>query len=1112
MFKELGTPNPEPNNLSSCENYIMPGLNIFTSNRLEILAEQLSGIVGNPVGSALSSPLSGEIIVVQSKGIERWLSMELARHNNISANIFFPFPNAWLNEIFKKLIPDMPEESLFDPDVMTFRIMDILPECEDRSGFESIKKYLIDDKSKQKLFQLSEKISKTFDQYLVFRPEIIFKWEKGKEDHWQAELWRELISGNANQHRAWLRKALIQKIRSRSDKISDLSLSDLPGRIFIFGISYLPPFHTQVFVELSGIVQVNFFILNPCKVYWADIVSDKEKNRIKRKYVAGVSSFDDLHLETGNRLLASMGKQGRDFFELISGFDCELYELFEDRAENDMLSYVQSDILYLRDRKHAENKFLINTETDTSIQVHSCHSPMREIEVLHDNLLAMFEKNPELGPKDIVVMTPDIETYAPFIHAVFDVQAYDSLRIPFSIADRSIRKKSRIIDSFLSILDLRNSRLGADRIISLLESAGIKEKFEMTESDIQIIRRWINDTRIRWGIDAASRTRLNLPAFPENTWRAGIDRMLLGYAMPGHEKNMFCGILPYDNIEGNEVKILGRFLEFLDRVFKCVNDLSQPETLSKWVNILNFIIDMFFPRDDPKNDNDIEYEIQLIRYILDDISRKQDLSGFDKNISIEVIKTYLETRFEREDSGSGFISGGVTFCAMLPMRSIPFKVVCLAGMNNDAFPRDSKTLSFDIIAKNPKPGDRLRRNDDKYLFLEALISAKKKLYISYVGQSIEDNTQIPPSVVVSELLDYIEKSFYAPEKCILDHVIIRHRLQAFSPEYFKRDSQLFSYAEENFIDSKRSFESNMALHFVSTGLSEPSEEWKSLNIDRLTIFFTNPVKFLFEKRLEIYLEAVSPVSDDREVFTLEGIEKYHVEQKLFQNCISGFDLRHSLPVYRAMGRLPYGNAGEFYYRESEVDVEDFVSRIDNFKKKLSPVQVDLNISDFKITGVLDNIFEFGPVNIRYAKRKSKDLLKSWIYHLVLCSLTDQDYLKKSYLACKDETWEFDPVKESKDMLENLLALYWQGLSKPLHFFPETSIDYAKRTLVKNENWRTALNYSKKKWIGGYYRGSWSESDNPYYNLCFSKTDPLDDEFRKIAEKVFTPFFKYCRKV
>jgi len=449
---------------------------------------------------------------------------------------------------------------------------------------------------------------------------------------------------------------------------------------------------------------------------------------------------------------------------------------------------------------------------------------------------------------------------------------------------------------------------------------------------------------------------------------------------------------------------------------------------------------------------------------------------------------------------------------MLPMRSIPFKVVCFAGMNNDAFPRGSKILSFDIIAKDPKPGDRLRRNDDKYLFLEALISARKKLYISYVGQSIEDNTQIPPSVVVSELLDYIKEGFYVPEKCILDHVITKHRLQAFSPEYFKGNSKLFSYAEENFVDSRRTFGSEMALHFVSTGLSEPSEEWKTLDIETLCFFFTNPAKFLIERRLEIYLEETSPVSDDREAFTLEGIEKYHMEQRLFQNCISGFDLRDSLPVYRAMGRLPCGNVGEFYYRESGVNVEDFVGRIDDFKKNLSPIQVSLDVSDFKITGVLDNIFEFGLVNIRYANRKSKDLLKSWIYHLVLCLSDEQNYPKKSHLVCKDETWEFDPVRESKDILENLLALYWQGLSKPIHFFPETSLDYSQRTLMKNENRRTALNYSRKKWIGAYYKGGWSESDNPYYKLCFSKTDPFDKEFRKIAEKVFAPLLKHCRKI
>jgi exodeoxyribonuclease V gamma subunit len=173
-------------------------------------------------------------------------------------------------------------------------------------------------------------------------------------------------------------------------------------------------------------------------------------------------------------------------------------------------------------------------------------------------------------------------------------------------------------------------------------------------------------------------------------------------------------------------------------------------------------------------------------------------------VEIEVVKSCLENLLEHVNFGHGFISSGVTFCAMLPMRSIPFKVVCLVGMNMDAFPRESKILGFDLMAKNPRIGDRSRRNDDKYLFLEALISARNKLYISYVGQSIRDNTRISPSVLVSELIDYIKEGFGLSE----DEIVTFHRLQAFSSEYFNTDSKLFSYSNENFAASfSRRFQS-----------------------------------------------------------------------------------------------------------------------------------------------------------------------------------------------------------------------------------------------------------------------------------------------------------------
>ena len=504
-------------------------------------------------------PTFPEIIVVQSKGMERWLSMELARHNGICANCKFPFPNTFLQEITKKVMPDLPERSPFDPDIMVFGIMKTLPHCLELPGFEHLKRYLDDDTCDMKLFQISQKITDLFDQYLVFRPEMIFDWDQGRGSHWQAHLWRTLPSDKNRLHRARLRRTLLEKInRMPSDAAA------FPQRVSIFGISYLPPFYMETFVELAKKFQINFFLMNPCKEYWADIVSEPEIHKIREKHARYESAKEDLYLEEGNRLLASMGRSGRDFFSMISGLDCPVYELFEDNPKTTILSKIQSDILNLKDRKG-------HPDTDIapcpSIQFHSCHSPMREIEVLHDNLLAMFEEDPDLLPKDILVMTPDIESYAPVIQAVFDAQADRLRRIPFTIVDQSARRESRLLDVFMSLLDLKNSRLGVTSVLALLESQEIKEQFKLTQANVETAERWIRETYIRWGIDADFRRKFGLPDFSENTWEAGIKRLLLGYAMPGFDRRMFAGIVPHDHIEGKEVAILGKLLEFLDRVF-----------------------------------------------------------------------------------------------------------------------------------------------------------------------------------------------------------------------------------------------------------------------------------------------------------------------------------------------------------------------------------------------------------------------------------------------------------------------------------------------------------------------------------------------------------------
>jgi exodeoxyribonuclease V gamma subunit len=1075
----------------------MNGLNIFTSNHMETLAEQLAFIVRTP----LSSPFSPEIIVVQSKGMERWVAMELSRHNGICANCFFPFPNTFLQEMFKKTIPDLTEESSFDPLTMTFKIMKVLPECIHLPGFESLKRYLGDEDTGVKLFQISKRIGDLFDQYLVFRPEMIFKWEKGRDHHWQSNLWRKISSGKEHLHRAGLWKALLKKIRT-----SPRPKEHFPERVSIFGISYLPPFHLEAFVGISRLFQVNLFLMNPCKEYWGDIVSGRETRKIRKKHTRSNDISVELYLEEGHRLLASMGTLGRNFISLISDLDGQVFELFKENQGRTILEKIQSDILNLKNRRFSFLSCGLHDSSpgiDSSVQIHSCHSPMREIEVLHDNLLAMFEDDPVLLPKDIIVMTPDIHLYAPFVQAVFGAQMDEKKRIPFTIADQNIIKESRIIEGFMSILDLNNSRMSVNRVMTLLELPEIKEKFDISESEIEIIERWIRETNIRWGIDADHRRRIGLPVFSENTWKAGIERLLLGYAMPGFESKMFSGILPYDHIEGSEAKTLGKFIEFIDRLFNSVDSFNQARTLSGWSQYFSDIIEQFFA---PEQNS--EPEIHILRSILEDMPKKEALSGFEKTIKIEVAKSYLEGLLEDEHLRRGFISGGVTFCAMLPMRSIPFKVVCIVGMDSDAYPREAKKLEFDLMAKQPRTGDRNRRYDDKYLFLEALLSARNKLYISYVGQSIQDNARIQPSVLVSELIDCIKEGFGFSE----EQMVIFHRLQAFSPEYFRKNSKLFSYSYENFIASSKMFERKEVPPLISTTLPEPDKEFKDLSIKALCAFFNNPAKYLLEKRLGIYLNERSDILDERENFRLDHLGRYVLDQELVTKRLSGSNLKDIYPLTKASGELPHGNVGEYIFNEMSLDAEDFVRKFKDQTRdhRLEDLDVDLDIAGCKISDRVTDVYENGLIKTIYAKSKPKYLLNTWIYHLIICALLEQKRSALSFLLCKDAAWELKPVSSALDILKSLLDIYWKGISEPLHFFPVSSLEYVSTMLLKNRLQSAALKAAQIKWIGSDF--SHGESKDPYFERCFGRYNPLDKDFEKLSMEIFSPLLNHCREI
>jgi exodeoxyribonuclease V gamma subunit len=1070
----------------------MPGLTLFTSNRMEFLVELLSDVLKSP----LNHPLASEIILVQSKGMERWLSMELAQRNGICANVRFPYPIHFVYMLFREIILDLPEHSPYEPSIMSWDIMRILASFLDNPHFQVIKSYLEDGEYDLKQFQLSVRVADLFDQYLLFRPDMIIRWDRGLEDHWQAILWRELVREKGPIHRAALHDRFLQAMED-----SEIRLRTIPERISIFGISALPPFYIEILKILSSLRDVNLFLMNPCRAFWGDIVSDREMNRYiarrKGKHVLPA----ELHLEAGNRLLASMGALGREFFHIIGEIECAEVSEFFDPGEGSFLAAIQSDILNLRARENTGH--LPSMATDDSLKVHSCHSPLREIEVLQDVLLAFFHDNPLVHPSDVLVMIPDIERYAPFIQAVFSIPPDDSRWLPFTIADRGILHESDLIDTFLKLLDLAGSRFGASEVIDILETAAVRSKFFLAEEDLALIHHWVRETGIRWGIDGQSKGAFDLPSYPWNTWRAGLDRLLLGYAMTDSpEDELFMGILPFSDIGGGNTETLGHFLQFTETFFRCMAALQEKKTLSRWGDFLLEILEAFF--------SDDEYHLkdrQAVRRVIHELTEIHASSGFAEIIGLDVIKAWLRQNLKERGFGAGFLTGGVTFCTILPMRSIPFKVICLVGINDDAYPRQSNRLGFDLMAASHRIGDRSRRMDDRYLFLEAILSARQKLHISYIGQNVKDNSPRPPSVLVSELLDYVEEGF---GETVRDEICVHHRLQAFNPAYFSGSGKLFSYSAENLRAAHSAVSDRREkVPYIASVLSEPEAEWKTIDVESLGYFFSNPSRFLLRHRLGIHLSEEPAVMDENEPFELNKLEAYLIRQDIVVRSLQEKPLRDVYTHIQASGRLPHGTPGICSYDNLVASTKDFITKlqphINGGKKEC--VAVDIAVEGFQLTGRLVNIYPEALVSYRLAKAKGRDRLKAWISHLLLNHLHDHTAVRKTILVCEDRTFRYSPVEDAKENLRNLLDIYWMGLRKPLHFFPESSLAFAERA-AKGADDDKAMRAANGKWDAFAF----PEKDDVYYDLCFRQIDPLDAEFRELAVAIFTPMLRHEEQI
>jgi exodeoxyribonuclease V gamma subunit len=1062
----------------------MNSMNVYTSSSLVRLSARLAQTLSDQP----AAPLARETIVTLSNGMGRWLSMELAAAQGVCAGIDFCFPNDTLDTCFRAVIPDIPESSPFARDTMTWRIAALLPPLLHLPAFTTLRAYLGDRSDDRRLLQLSRTLADTFDQYTIFRPQMILEWDKGKEDDWQALLWRALTSSSPGMHRA----ALLHRFRQNLEA-GNMALEKLPPRITLFGISFLPPFHLEVFSLLSRFIDVDIYLLNPCGSYWGDLLSEKQKASLALSpdLSAGALEF----YETGNPLLSSLGTQGQEFFNLLLDFDATWHNLDDEQqsADNTLLGSIRNDILELRDRGGKEPRTSV-ADSDRSLQIHSCHGPLREMEVLYDNLLCMFDELPNLEPRSVVVMTPDIETYAPYISAAFGTRCGGRPAIPFTIADQSARAENPLIETYMRILGLSASRFGLNSIFEILESLQVMARFEIAPDELERIRGWISSSGVRWGLDSEHRTSLGFPSYEEFSWRAGMDRLFLGYALEPDGDRLFADSMPCDNIEGRQALPLGKLANFIDTLARLRERLSIPQTLDEWSATLTIIADRMIR---PLDENDTGCSSLYSAFqSLRDIPYQ---SGFDQSIHIEAVSDHLLGLLEQGAGASGFLNGRVTFCAMLPMRSIPQRVVCLVGMNDGIFPRNPRQPLFSLMSGIRRRGDRSVRDEDRYLFLETITSASERLYISYTGQNDRDNTILPPSVVVSELLDYVRRGFFLQGTTDTPpDVITRHRLQSFSSAYFNGndDAKLFSYAGEirDALEFRRTSGRSRRL-FIDTPLPDDPNLWQQLDIRQLTRFLSNPAGTFLALRMNVYPYNPADEIDEREPFALDNLSGYGLKQDLVINALNHEDPLALYAPSLAKFLLPPLHAGQIAFSTLQKESSAFAGLVaPHLDETLEPLHISLDVDGTLLCGVMTDLQKGRHVRWRCAGIKGKDRLALWIEHLILNTLRPDGYPCESLLVCKDVALSLPPVPDAAALLADVISLYREGLCRPLHFFPQSSWLY----LDKN------MDTAESRWSGSDHIPSPAESTQPAFSLCFNNQDVLDEEFTRLAERIYGP--------
>lgn len=1056
---------------------------LIHSPHINSLAESFRDSVNRQMLSV--DPLTAVEIIVPNRDTARWLSLFLAEKEGISANLNYKLPSEWLWSRIREGRPELPGLLPCDPDPMAWGIYSLLSDKKILKSFPLLNSYIARQSNSHSLpaWQLAKQISSVFDQYQVYRPDMILEWEKDEKGFesagWQQKLWnllnnkwKSLPDPNLRFHRPELFTDLISHYQK--------GLQNNKSPVYLFNPGLLPPPVDRLLKTISGSSSVfHFIVLSSGSVLLsADggfrnslLQCFGDEQRMSALHAAKPSDLGRAHIRVEEAVNPVMKKHN--------------------------LGRVQAAVL--NDRPFPELEF-----RDRSIEIHSCHSPLREIEVLHQYLIGLFSDHPGLAPDDVLVVMPNIEIYSPFIQAIFGTAEKGLPSIPFHLPG-SAGGKSRAGQAFLHLLGIPDSRFKKEDIFDFMQHTAISDRFTLAQSDIQTLKSWFDENRVVWGLDGNHRSEFKQPSEELQTWREAIKRGWLGQLTANEPGHFIDDTLLFTGISTAEEKELWAKLQHIIMMFEEMKkNTVKMKGADEWNSLLNQWIDIFLP-----HTLSYEKEVQTVRDSVYKSIRAIKTAGFRGNIPYDLIRKSLVEQNNTHSAGGTFFTRGVLFSSMVPVRSLPYKVIALLGLNDDQFPRKPVSPEFDLMAGNILPGERDRKREDRNLFFESIMAAGDIHYCSYIGRNQKDDEKIPPSPILDEWIHILAKSHGIKPSGLVQE----HSLNGFSPREFRKGTQ------NSFSNTYCHLAKAQSAHGKLRGLEvdqpfmipdEPSQ--KVIAIKDLEHFFRNPPGYFFRRRLDIYLRDYE--KPDEQEFKVDGLNSYVLFQYIFRWVLNGFSAEKMKAYLTQAGWLPEGWPGEWRLNEHIKTVEKAVRQIRENGHEPGFISLDAGLQlddlNIKVEGEITSCSTSGMLDIHLSDMSGRRLITSWIRHLILCLMHGTQHIKTDlFLDIKkgDGKWyQFDFEPDASSVLEGLLKFYQRGLAEPLNLYIDTGFEYQWH-LEKGEE--KAMQKALMKWGGDY--NPFPESANSYLELIIGRNaDPDPEMIRTVSGIIMEPLVRNLR--